>query len=99
MDCARCGTCCVAPDIAALDKPLGMRCIHLGANLHCERYAHRPAICRSYRPGELCSLVAAPTLEERVARYLELFGLSAEADSARAAGAQSMAAARRLWRG
>ena len=29
MECTRCGACCVAPDIAALDKPLGMRCPHL----------------------------------------------------------------------
>ncbi len=99
MNCARCGTCCVAPDITALDKALGVRCIHLGADLNCQRYAERPAICRSYRPGELCSLVAAPTLEERVAHYLELFGLSAEAESARASGVRSMAAARRLFRG
>ena len=28
-ECSRCGACCVAPDIAALDKPLGVRGPHL----------------------------------------------------------------------
>jgi uncharacterized protein len=93
MDCARCGTCCVAPDIAALDKPLGARCAHLGADLRCRRYGERPEVCRAYRPGPLCAQVRAPGLEERVARYLALFGLEGEA--ARARGARSMAEARR----
>jgi uncharacterized protein len=94
MECARCGACCVAPDIAALDKPLGARCVHLGSDLRCERYLARPEICRRYRPGALCELVRAPTLEERVARYLAVFGLEEEA--ARTRGALSMGAARRL---
>ncbi len=76
MDCARCGTCCVAPDITALGKPLGARCPHLGEDLLCRQYESRPAVCRSYRPDELCLRVRAPTLEQRVARYLALFGLS-----------------------
>ena len=74
--CRRCGACCVAPDIAALDKPLGVRCPYLGPDLLCTDYERRPAVCRGYRPDELCERVAAPTLDERVARYLALFGLS-----------------------
>ena len=38
MECTCCGACCVAPDIAALDKPLGLRCPHLGADNLCTVY-------------------------------------------------------------
>ena len=72
-DCRRCGACCVAPDIAALAKPLGVRCPHLGPDLRCTIYDQRPAVCRGYRPDDLCDLIDAPTLEERVIRYLALF--------------------------
>jgi Fe-S-cluster containining protein len=65
----------VAPDIAALGKPLGQRCPHLGPDLACRIYQRRPAVCRGYRPDELCRRIAAPTLQERVARYLALFDL------------------------
>jgi len=74
--CTKCGACCVAPDIAALGKPLGVRCPHLGHDNLCTRYEERPPVCRSYRPDELCELVAAPTLEERVAKYLAIFRLA-----------------------
>lgn len=75
MECSGCGTCCVAPDISALGKKVGERCPHLSEGERCGIYAERPAVCRGYRPDEICGSVAAPTLEERVARYLELFGL------------------------
>lgn len=75
MECSGCGTCCVAPDISALGKKVGQRCPHLEEGELCGIYAERPAVCRSYRPDEICRLIAAPTLDERVARYLELFGL------------------------
>jgi Fe-S-cluster containining protein len=75
QECRQCGTCCVAPDIASLDKPLGVRCSHLGEDLRCLDYGERPAVCRGYRPDELCGQIAAPTLEGRVARYLALFDL------------------------
>jgi len=94
MECTRCGACCVAPDIAALDKPLGARCPHLGADLLCTIYERRPDVCRSYDPDALCRVVEAPTLDERVRRYLLEFGLVEEAE--RAAGAPGMRAARRL---
>ena len=74
--CTRCGACCVAPDIAALGKPLGVRCPHLGPDNLCAVYDDRPSVCRSYEADELCEQIDAPTLEERVSRYLGLFGLS-----------------------
>jgi uncharacterized protein len=96
MECSRCGACCVAPDIAALDKPLGARCPHLGQDNLCAVYDRRPAVCRSYEPDELCQRIEAPTLEERVSRYLAVFGLEEEARRVRVAGARTMKAARRL---
>lgn len=75
MQCLRCGTCCTAPDISTLEKPAGVPCIHLGETGLCAIYDERPAVCRGYRPDEICRLVAAPTLEERVERYLKIFGL------------------------
>ncbi len=94
VDCTRCGACCVAPDIGALDKPLGVRCPHLGSDNLCTVYDRRPEVCRRHAPDELCSAVAAPTLEERVAKYLAWFGLTDEAERVRAAGETSMRAAR-----
>jgi len=75
MECLKCGTCCVAPDITTLGKPVGVRCRHLDGMGLCTAYDERPAVCRGYRPDEICLLVAAPTVEERVARYLRLFGI------------------------
>jgi hypothetical protein len=98
MDCLRCGTCCVAPDIAALDKPLGVRCEHLTAERQCAIYLHPPSICRAHRPDEICLAIKAPSLEERAARYLALFGLADEARCVHEAGLRSMAQARRLTR-
>ncbi len=74
-ECSRCGACCVAPDISALGKGLGERCPHLGADNLCTIYERRPDICRRYQADWLCDLVDAPTLEERVAKYLGVFGL------------------------
>jgi hypothetical protein len=75
MDCLKCGTCCTAPDITALGKPLGTRCTHLDEDGLCAIYDERPAVCRGYQPDRLCLEIAAPTLAERVERYLALFGL------------------------
>lgn len=94
MTCTRCGACCVAPDIAALDKPLGMRCPHLTADNLCGIYDRRPQICRDYAADEVCRLIEAPTLEERVQKYLALFGLEEEARGNLASGCASMRAAR-----
>ncbi|MBJ6750776.1 YkgJ family cysteine cluster protein [Geomonas anaerohicana] len=75
MDCSGCGTCCVAPDISALGKKVGEPCRHLSGEQRCRIYEERPAVCRGYRPDEICGMIAAPTLQERVAKYLGLFGL------------------------
>ena len=75
MECMKCGTCCVAPDIKALGKPLRVRCPHLEPAGTCGQYGERPEVCKSYRPDELCQLIVAPTLEERVEKYLLLFAL------------------------
>lgn len=93
-ECTRCGACCVAPDIAALDKPLGLRCPHLGPDNLCTVYDRRPAVCRSYSADEVCDQIAAPTLEERVDNYLRLFGLQGEAEALRAGRISSLRAAR-----
>ncbi len=94
MTCTQCGACCVAPDIAALDKPLGMRCPHLTDENLCGIYDRRPQICRDYAPDEVCRMIEAPTLEERVQNYLALFGVEGEAARIRATGCRSMSLAR-----
>jgi len=81
-DCTACGACCSAPDIAALHKPLGVPCTHLqpeqpGLGCLCGIYGQRPQVCRSYAPDWVCGEVAPlPTLEQRVRRYLDIYGLS-----------------------
>jgi hypothetical protein len=65
----------VAPDISSMKKPMGIRCRHLDDDLLCRIYGERPAVCRGYRPDGLCHLVAAQDLDERVRRYLGLFGI------------------------
>ena len=92
--CTLCGACCVAPDIAALDKPLGQRCPHLTLHNLCGIYERRPDVCRSYAADLFCAQIAAPTLDERVRNYLAAFGLVDEA--ARARGSSSMRSARSL---
>ncbi len=94
MECSRCGACCVAPDIAALDKPLGLRCPHLGENNLCKVYDRRPSVCRDYSADAMCDAIAADTLEERVAKYLALFDLTQEAAAVRASGCTSRRALR-----
>ena len=89
-ECTKCGACCVAPDIAALDKPLGLRCPHLGADNLCTVYDRRPEVCRSYAADELCQRIEAPTLEERVANYLAHFDLTEEARDVRVRGVTSL---------
>ncbi len=92
--CSMCGACCVAPDIAALDKPLGLRCPHLGEDSKCLVYESRPAVCRSYQADEVCEKISAPTIEERVEKYLALFDLQSEAARVKQSGSTSMRALR-----
>ena len=94
IPCTRCGACCVAPDIAALDKPLGLVCPHLGPDALCTIYERRPQVCRDYAADEVCLQIEAPTLEERVGKYLALFGLTAEADVVKRSQLLSMKLAR-----
>jgi Fe-S-cluster containining protein len=75
VECRRCGTCCVAPDISSLGKEWGTPCQHLGGDNLCSVYGERPKVCRGYRPDEICAMIVAPTLAERVERYGLLFGL------------------------
>lgn len=84
MDCNGCGACCVAPDISALGKPLGLRCPHLLPSNRCAVYEDRPQICRDYQADSLCTQIAAPTLDERVSKYLAVFDLLGEANAIRA---------------
>jgi hypothetical protein len=89
----------VAPDISALDKPLGVRCAHLGPDDLCTQYERRPATCSSYAADELCAQIAAPTLDERVQRYLAHFGVEEEAARVKASGLTSLTRWRReRWR-
>ena len=82
--CVACGACCAAPDISTFAKPLGVACKHLGPDLLCTTYATRPQVCRGYQPDWVCAEVAPlATLELRVARYLEIYGLTAEAAACR----------------
>lgn len=83
-DCTACGACCTAPDISALGKPLGVKCVNLGADTGagclCRVYEARPAVCRNYQPDWICGEVAPlPTLEARVDRFLDIYGLHDEA--------------------
>ena len=79
MECTQCGACCIAPDIAALDKPLGQRCPNLTEDLLCSVYDEWPAVCRSYAADALCEAIAAPSIDARVHNYLAVFGLVEEA--------------------
>lgn len=78
-DCTACGACCTAPDIHALQKPLGVPCVHLAPDCLCQIYTSRPQVCRNYQPDWVCGEVAPlPTLEARARRFLEIYGLLEE---------------------
>lgn len=94
IPCTKCGACCVAPDIAALDKPLGLVCPHLGPDALCTIYETRPQVCRDYAADEVCAQIEAPTLQGRVDKYLALFGLTAEAEVVKRSRLLSMKAVR-----
>ena len=75
MNCYLCGTCCIAPDISTLGKAVGDRCTHLGPDNLCRDYENRPAVCREYRPDEICQDLQEMLPDDRVDYYLRLFGL------------------------
>ncbi|HOF87752.1 MAG TPA: YkgJ family cysteine cluster protein [Armatimonadota bacterium] len=81
IPCRKCGTCCIAPDISTLKKPIGVPCAHLTAEHMCGIYPERPAVCREYQPDELCVALQAVPPEERVLFYLRYYGLEGEAPS------------------
>jgi len=58
-----------------MGKPVGVRCPHLDENGLCLIYEERPAVCRGYMADGMCLEIAAPTLAERVGKYLRLFEL------------------------
>jgi Fe-S-cluster containining protein len=84
----------VAPDISVLDKPLGLKCPHLGPDNLCMVYDRRPDTCCNYSADELCARIDAPTLEERVQKYLAHFSVEDEAKRIKASGVTSL----REWR-
>jgi Fe-S-cluster containining protein len=60
MDCRpHCAACCIAPSISSAipgmpqDKPAGVRCAQLTADLRCAIFGRpdRPAVCRSLQPA------------------------------------------------
>jgi hypothetical protein len=79
-ECNLCGACCVALDISTLGKKIGVRCEHLRDDVVpgrylCAVYKDRPKVCRDHTADDLCDVIAAPTLDERVAKYRALFDL------------------------
>lgn len=82
LTCFRCGTCCIAPDISTLGKPVGVPCVHLRDDHLCGIYANRPPVCREYQPDEICAALQQLPARERVAHFLHVYGLTAESPSA-----------------
>ena len=80
MKCFKCGTCCIAPDISTLNKPIGVRCKFLTPDNLCSIYERRPQVCRDYQPDEICLLIQGLPEEERVRKFLQIYGLEDELD-------------------
>lgn len=76
--CFRCGTCCIAPDISTLGKPIGVACPHLRDDRHCANYAERPPVCRNFHPDTLCITLQQLPPEERVRHFLAFYDLLGE---------------------
>jgi uncharacterized protein len=52
-----CGACCIAPSISSLNKPAGVSCQHLDADLRCLIFGHpeRPTCCGGLQASlEMC---------------------------------------------
>jgi len=80
IECIKCGTCCIAADISTLNKPLGVKCQYLTNDNLCSIYEERPKVCRDYEPDEVClSIRKLKSQEERVRKFLEIYGLLEEA--------------------
>lgn len=76
--CFRCGTCCIAPDISTLGKPVGVPCRHLTPEHLCGIYPDRPPVCRNYRPDEICVALQKLPPSERVPYYLRIYDLESD---------------------
>ena len=76
IPCLQCGTCCIAPDISTLAKPVGVPCAHLTPERTCDIYPDRPAVCRDYQPDEICHALQTVPAEERVEYYLRVYGIT-----------------------
>ena len=75
IECAKCGTCCIAPDISTRNKPIGVRCQYLTDDNLCSIYERRPKVCRNYEPDEVCLAIRGLNAQERVRKFLEIYGL------------------------
>lgn len=52
-----CGACCIAPSISSLNKPAGVPCPHLDAEMQCRIFGQpqRPGCCSGLQPStEMC---------------------------------------------
>lgn len=58
MKCrSNCAACCIAPSISSLNKPAGVPCKYLTADLRCSIFgeAQRPGVCAAFTPEpEFC---------------------------------------------
>lgn len=45
--CGECDVCCTAMNVAALSKPVGVRCVHM-SQTGCGIYQNRPSACREW---------------------------------------------------
>ncbi len=61
-----CGACCIAYSISTLNKAGGVACQHLLDNGKCGDYENRPAVCREYKPDNLCKLISTMPLDKKV---------------------------------
>ncbi len=75
IECVKCGTCCIAPDISTLNKPIDVRCRYLTDDNLCSIYERRPKVCQDYKPDEVCLAIRGLNEQERVRKFLEIYGL------------------------
>jgi hypothetical protein len=81
ITCYRCGTCCIAPDISTLRKAVAVPCPHLDAGRRCRIYAHRPPVCREYRPDAVCCALQHLPEGERVTFFLSIYDLTGDEEN------------------
>lgn len=89
ISCFRCGTCCIAPDISTLRKPVGVPCVHLRDDHLCDIYPDRPPVCRRYQPDAVCLALQQLPPDKRVRYFLDVYDLTEEAPASPDAQANS----------